>query len=74
MLQILDPIFYFLTGTLATPRWLDTYIKNHFFSRLSKSDSISEIRLEFSISELESMPECRELCDALSMLLVWVRM
>jgi hypothetical protein len=70
VLQILDPTFCILTGTLAIPGWLEIVL----FSRFDSKPFISEIGLEFYISDLESIPEYGELCDALSMLLVWVRM
>ena len=67
VLRILDPFFCLLIGTLApTPQWLEKIFL------IKESDSESEVELEFYISELDSMPEYGELCDALSMLLVWV--
>ena len=72
VLQMLDPSFCFLTGALAIPQWLRIIFAKNLHSRSNSSNS--EIALEFYISELNSMPEYGELCDALSMLLVWVRM
>ena len=69
VLTLLDPTLYILTSTLAIPQWLSGLFGN-------KSDSERydrEIKLDLYINELESMPEYGELCDALSMLLVWVR-
>jgi hypothetical protein len=71
VLQILDPFFCFLTASLAIPGWLDK-IFNLSIDSESNSEGYSEIGLEFYISELEFMPEYGELCDALSILLVWV--
>ena len=67
VLQILDRFFCFLNFILGIPGWPDS-ISNSKFDQAKCS-----IRLELYISELESMPEYGELCDALSMLLVWVR-
>ena len=67
VLRALDPTFYTLIGMLGIQRWFE-------FQNAVSDESHSQIGLEFYISELESMPEYGELCDALSMLLVWVRM
>ena len=69
-LRLLDPAFYYLTSALGVPQWFEKL----FHSRKSDSEDYSEIRLDLYINELESMPEYGELCDALSMVLVWVRM
>ena len=71
VLRKLDPFFCFLTGTLAIPQWLENVFTD-FDEGSDSQSSNSEIALEFYISALESMPEYGELCDALSMLLVWV--
>ena len=76
VLQALDPLFSSLTGMLAIPQWLENIFAESTGHKELLSDfevSTSEVGLEFYISELESMPEYGELCDALSMLLVWVR-
>ena len=64
---VLDPSFSFLMGSIAIPQvqWLGV-----LFSDQSEG---SKIELDLHISELESMPDYGELCDTLSMLLVWVR-
>ena len=70
VLRLLDPSFFQLTGVLGVPQlWFE-----NLYNSESDSEDHNEIRLDLYISELESMPEYRELCDALSMVLVWVRM
>jgi hypothetical protein len=51
-------------GTLAIPQFL-----NVLFSDSLKDD---ELELYFDIDELESTPKYGDICDTLSMLLVWV--
>ena len=69
VLQVLDPYFCFLNGMLAIPQWLEKF---NFGEKSDSEGCISKVGLEFYISELEYIPEYGELCDALSMLLVWV--
>ena len=53
-------------GTLAIPKFL-----NVLFSDSSKDDN--EMILYFNINErLEFMPDYADICDTLSMLVVWV--
>ena len=65
-LTILDPAFSNLMGSLAIQQWLG------FLYGGSRG---SQIELDLQIQsdhELEHMPDYGEVCDSLSMLLVWV--
>ena len=73
VLKILDPGFCFLIDGLATPQEGLEIIVNEESDSKGSNSKIAPA-LEFYISELKSIPEYGELCDALSMLLVWVRM
>ena len=64
--KIFDPSFSFVMGTLAIPKFL-----NALFSDSLKDDA--EMILYFNINErLEFMPDYADICDTLSMLIVWV--
>jgi hypothetical protein len=63
--KIFDPTFSYVMGTLAIPQFL-----NVLFSDSLNDDD--EIKLYFNINELESTPDYGDICDTLSMLLVWV--
>ena len=74
VLILLDPAFFSLTGTLAVPQWLESVFYGESYSEGYNYFMIDSIQLDLYINELESMPEYGDLCDALSMMLVWVRM
>ena len=64
--KIFDPSFSYVMGTLAIPKFL-----NVLFSDSLKDDD--EMKLYFNINErLEFMPGYADICDTLSMLVVWV--
>lgn len=65
--KIFDPSFSYVMGTLAIPQFLNVMFRNSL-----KYDN--KIELYFNISDryLEFVPDYAEICDALSMLLVWV--
>ena len=66
--KIFDPSFSYVLGTLAIPQFLNVLFRDSF------KDDDEMIELYFNITDqyLEFMPDYAEICDALSMLLVWV--
>ena len=66
-LQILDPILYIMMGLLSTTndKW-----KDYLFSLNPLSEA--EHRIDLHINDLVYIPSSDEVCDALSILFVWV--
>ena len=67
ILQILDPLLYVMMGLLSTTndKWND-----YLFSLNPLSEA--EHRIDLHISDLTYLPSSVEVCNALSVLLVWV--
>ena len=67
VLQILDPLLYAMMGLLSTTndKWNDYLLS---WNPLSEA----EYRIDLHISNLTYLPSSDEVCNALSVLLVWV--
>ena len=67
VLQILDPLLYVMMGLFSTTndKWNDYLLSLNPLSE-------AEHRIDLHISDLANIPSSDEVCNALSILLVWV--